>query len=186
MKIERKSKCPFILYFILYLFKFQLAWSLSTVLVSYIFYYLDGGDWNIFLYALSWVKDMPFFCCFGFFPLAPAIYYYQCFCMVNYVEIDDNVLILDYQSFFFWNKKKTYVLNSQTFSYSLTEAKHNMLVKLFIPHCNIALELNGSTDNARISIFLRDKSGWRRDQIVCIYQFLEKQIYPDEVYLKKD
>lgn len=176
MVIERNKKCPFIVYFILYLLKYQLIWILIAILVSYIIYCFKGGEWSLIAYYFSWYKDMKWFCIVGFLPLfAPYVYFYQCFCMIERLQIDEKkkTLLVDYKTFFFWNKNKVYVLDSPDFYCSISYTNYKWFINLFIPHCNTVVEFNGSTDKVNMPLLLRDRCGWEQEQLNEIYKLLK-------------
>lgn len=183
MVIERKTKYPFVFYFICYLLKYQLIWTLTTIFISYLLYYLKGGDWSLLVYYFSWFKDMTLVCCIGFMPIfAPFVYYYQCFSMIRKISIDEKskTLRIDYTRFFFWKKSKEYLLGKSAFCCSFLNANNNFVTRLFFPHFNVAIEFDGSTDNEPLSLLLKDRCGWKREQLTEIHEILKKYCSDDD------
>ena len=180
MVFERK-KTPFILFFILYMIKLQLIWTVVAILISYIIRYSKDGDWSFIQHLLSWIKDMPLSCCFGLMPvIAPAVYFYQCFSMVEKITIDEKekAMQIDYRPFFFWNKTRTYQIDNPNFCCEMSTCKLNVFTKFFLPHCSSLLTLCYSTED-RIPIYLKDTCGWNREDILKVYQALKKYNHSD-------
>ena len=115
-----------------------------------------------------------------FMVFAPNVYYFQCFQMVNTIEIDekDKSLKIQYLSFFFWNKVEIYSLDDQNFWCDIDNVKKNIFVKLFLPHCDTTLAFglmfNGNHNKSRTHIILRDRCGWRKNQLQELFDVLEK------------
>lgn len=186
MVFERGKK-PFILFFVLYLVKFQLIWTVVAILISYLICSRDG-DWSFIQHILSWIKDMPLDCCIGVMPvIAPAVYYYQCFSMVNKITIDEKekLLQIDYRPFFFGNKTRTYQLDNPNFYCEISVGKINFFTKLFLPHCSTILTLCYSSGDNRVPIYIKDTCGWERDRIMDVYQTLKKYTDSDAPHTVK-
>jgi len=177
MVIKRNSNCPFFVFYFLYLFKYQATWMLTSSLLSYILISFKDEDWNFIKFVTLWISDSPVFFFLGLIPIFLGyVYYFECFCMINRIEIneEEKVLQVNYQSFFFLNKTRTFLLDSPEFCCVKEDLKLNILTRIFIPHCNTALELYGDTSTSNILIILRDRCGWEREHIVEIYNILEK------------
>lgn len=188
MVVERSRKYPFIFFFIIYLLKYQLVWTLTTIFISYIPYYVKGGNWSLLAYYYSWFKDMTLVCCFGTMPIfAPYVYYYQCFSMIRRIEIDENskTLKVEYMRFFFWRKNKEYFLDDPTFTCSVSNTKHSFITRLFFPHFNMVIEFNDSTDKAHPFILLKDRCGWEQKQLTEILRTLTMYC-PCDYYIAED
>lgn len=169
------------MFFLIYLIKLQLIWITSTIIISYIISCCKGSEWNFIQHLLSWIKDMPLYCCFGLMPvIAPAVYFYQCFSMVEKITIDENeeVMQIDYRPFFFWNKTRTYQIDNPNFCYEMSTCKHKVFTKLLLPHFSSLLTLRYSTED-RIPVYLKDTCGWNREDILEVYQALKKYNHSD-------
>ena len=183
MVIERKNKLPFILFFMCYLLKYQLTWILTTIFITYIPDYFDGGDWSLLEYTFSWFRDMTLACCFVFMPvIAPYVYYYQCFNMIRKIDIDEKrkTLKIDYTKFFFFEKSKEYLLDDPTFCCTIAKTKHNLIAGLFFPHFNISIGFGGSTDKSPWTLLLKDRCGWKSEQVTEIYEILKEYCPHDD------
>lgn len=119
----------------------------------------------------------------GFIPiLGPHVCYYQCFSMVRKIDIDEKekILKIDYTKFFFWKKSKKFRLDDPTFRCSILNTKYNIITRLFCPHSNIVIGFDGSTDKSPWTLLLKDRCGWKREQVLVIYQKLEKYSHSEE------
>ena len=176
MVFENEKKRPSILFFILYSIKLQLIWTVTSIFIFYIIRCCKGDEWTFIQHMLSWIRDTPIFCCIGFMPvLAPAVYFYQCFSMVEKITIDEKekVLQIDYRPFFFWNKTRTYQMDNPNFCCEMSTCEVHIFTKLFLPYCSTLLMLSYSTED-RVPVYLKDTCGWKRENILEVYQALKK------------
>ena len=181
MIVKRGTKTPFLLFFISYLLYFMIIWNILFDVSFYTIRRIQGMEWDFGMYFLealsskSWIEYIAIPMVF-----APYVYYFQCFSMVNTIEIDekDKSLKILYLSFFFWNKVEVYSLEDQDFWCTLDSSKKNIFTKLFLPHCDttlcFGLMFDGDNNKSRTHIILRDRCGWKKDQLQELYDALEK------------
>jgi hypothetical protein len=107
---------------------------------------------------------------------APYVYYCQCFSMIEKIVFDEKrkTLKIDYTRFFFWKKNKDYLIDDPTFCCSIAKSNHNLFTRLFFPHFNMVMGFDGSTDKSPWTLLLKDRCGWKQEQISEIHTMLMK------------
>ncbi|MBQ3733704.1 MAG: hypothetical protein II859_07060 [Bacteroidales bacterium] len=95
--------------------------------------------------------------------------------MVEKITIDEKekVLQIDYRPFFFWNKTRTYQMDNPNFCCEMSTCEVHIFTKLFLPYCSTLLMLSYSTED-RVPVYLKDTCGWKRENILEVYQALKK------------
>lgn len=188
MYATRKTKIPFWLFFIVYLVYYLVTWGALSDIFSFLICWIKGNSWSWTQYysnksLFEWV--------FPSLVLSPYVYYFQCHHMVSKIEIDENqkIIKINYRIFFFWNREKVYPLYDSRFWILFNNTKENIFAEfvnmLFIPHCNTTIGFGLLFDNdenkSRTHIILRDRCGWKKEQLLELYHVLEKYSHQSDI-----